>query len=380
MPAPKRRANGDGGVSQRPDGRWQGRIRINDKRHYVYGQTQGEAATKLRALASVAAAGRSVNPSKLTVGEYLTDWLDAVKPSLRPSTVASYQQLLRLHVLPSLGSVRLQAVMPLNLARLYSERAKSGISGRRCQMVASVLSKAFSDAVKLRLLTNNPAKDVPIPRHQARERRIWSLTETRAFMARVQMHERTYDALWLIALASGCRIGELLGIRWDDVDYDAGTINITRTMTFVNNRPIEGEPKTKAGRRVISLPSFAVQALRQHKARMSALRLMLGDAWQGESRIFTTRVGTVPMPTHLRREFRATCRAAGVPEMRIHDLRAMHATLSIHSGASVKAVQRRLGHASLAMTLSVYARSVNEGDQMAADGIERLLVGLAANS
>ena len=156
------------------------------------------------------------------------------------------------------------------------------------------------------------------------------------------------------------------------------TLQVRRSITFVGHRPVEGEPKTRSGNRTLYLPSFVVTALKAQRARQAGYRLGAGEAWRGEDRVFTTQTGAPPTRCSLAEKYRAACLAAGVPECRIHDLRHVHATLAVRSGTDPKALQKHLGHASLAMTLGLYAKAVSEADRDTAAGLERLLTGQPA--
>src|SRR3954469_7902895 len=172
-----RRADGEGTIVQRGDGRWVAAIALGGKRRWLYGKTRRDVVEKLSGLQQDAQAGRLVKASRQSVDAYLTTWLDVVKPQLRPSTWASYEELLRLHVRPTLGGVRLQALRPLHLVHLYAARIADGVGARRVQMAQRVLHKALGDAVKWRALHANPAADVTPPRPQREEQRVWTAEE-----------------------------------------------------------------------------------------------------------------------------------------------------------------------------------------------------------
>jgi integrase len=363
-----RRSYGEGSIYQRPDGLWVAAISLGGKRRVVYGKTRKEAATKLAGLQQTVSAGRLVEATRLTLSDYLADWLETSRPNLRPSTHASYTDLARVHVAPVLGSLRLQSVRPLHLARLYADRQRQGYSNRRVQMVHRLLHKALGDAVRWQMLDHNPAADVTAPRTQQHEQHIWTEEQATRFLQQAHASSRAWDTLWAFLLGSGCRVGEALGLRWGDITWDTATVRISRSVTYVNNRPVEGEPKTKSGRRSLTLPVFALQALRAHQERRAT-----EQSPGATERCFSTTVGTVPQPSNLLRALHGTCRAAGVPELRVHDLRHVHATLAIRHGADLKSLQRRLGHSSLAMTLGLYAHAVSSGDEQTAAALQHAL-------
>jgi integrase len=361
-----RRSNGEGSVYQRGDGVWVGTLRVGGQRRYVYGKTRREAASKLQELQREAMKGSLTQATRVTVAEYLQDWLAMATPRLRASTVAQYEILARVHIAPVIGAVKLGAIRPAHLQQLYARILAKGRSPRRAEQAHRLLHKSLGDAVRLRMLAHNPAQDVDAPNGKAPERPVWTRDEVRKLRAACEEHATAYDALWLFLLGSGCRIGEALGLRWSDVDWQARSVLIERAIVHVKNRPEEGPPKTQSGRRRITLPEFAVAALRHQQGATSA------QADSGNA-IFRNAHGKVPQPCDLSRRFREACKRAGVRSLRIHDVRHAHATLMVAAGVDVKTVQRRMGHASLAMTLGLYAKMVQSGDELAASALERAL-------
>ncbi|MGE3908895.1 MAG: tyrosine-type recombinase/integrase [Chloroflexota bacterium] len=309
-------------------------------------------------------------PSKLTVSDYMTQWLTTTTPRLRASTVAQYEILIRVHISPALGSLKLTALRPVNLQQLYAGILAKGRSPRRAEQAHRVLHKALGDAVRLRLLPHNPAQDVDAPNGKAPERDIWSPAEVRLFIEASVSSATLYDPLWLFLLGSGCRVGEALGLRWGDVDWTAKSVLIERAVVHVKNVPMVGPPKTRSGRRRITLPAFALAALRHQQARGG-----VSPDGGTTGAIFRNSKDGVPQPTDLRRRFHEAAARAGLPLMRIHDLRAAHATMLVAAGVDVKTVQRRLGHASLALTLGLYAKVVQSGDGLAAEAMDSLAPG-----
>jgi integrase len=356
-----RRSNGEGSIVQRPNGLWQASIWVDGARRYVYGKTRAEVAKKLGDVKADANAGQLVATNRTTLSEYLTDWLTTVLPSLKPTTAALYSDLLRIHVKPAIGSIKLQALKPMDVQRCYA-----GVHKRRSaatvKNVHIALHKALEDARRWKLIGSNPAADAVLPKATPAERQVWGRDEAMSFARYCQDEGTPYGALWLFLLGSGCRLGEALGLRWADVDLDAGSVRVERAVSFVHGKPVEGTPKSRAGRRAINLPDFAVAALRAHR------KLNM----EHES-VFATRVGTVPGQQNLRRSFLLACGHAKVKPIRIHDLRHVHATQAIYAGIDPKTLQKRLGHATLAMTLGLYTHAVSEADKEAAARFDGLM-------
>lgn len=367
------RSRGEGFITLRSDGRWQAAIQVNGKRHSVYGRSRSEVAQKLRDLQNQAATGKVVQAANTILGEFLDQWLTVTKAGLRPSTWTYYESLARHHVKPALGKVKLRDLKPLGISLFYSELTKAGVSAHRALKVHRLLTKSLNDAVKWQVIPVNPALAAVPPKPDAFEPVIWTPEQAAAFVESARANQRTWDALALVALGSGCRLGEVLALRWGDVDLERGVVTISRSIASVRGKPVEGSPKTAAGHRTLSLPGFAVAALRVQRQRQLERQLALGPEWKGQDRIFTTASGLTPNNSVFE-AFHAACRRAGVPKIRLHDLRHVHATLAVKNGADLKTLQRRLGHASLAMTMTIYAHAVPAGDIEAAAGLERALI------
>ena len=371
-----RRSSGEGSIYQRQqDGRWVGALQIDGRRRTVYGRTRGEVAEKLRAIQQQAQqAGHMADAGRLTVAEFLRQWLGQAEERLRPTTMADYRIMAEKHVIPRIGSVRLAKLDPLRLARFYAALAQDGMSPRRRQMVHGFLHKALGDAHRWHLLPNNPAASVDVPKRQRHELRLWTRDQVAVFLKAVQAGEGgQYAYLLGFLLASGCRIGEALGLVWQDVDFASGTVHIERQITQVHGKPVECTPKTAAGIRTIALPAWAVDLLRKQRAQVNLWRLESGHAHDWPERVFPTCTGTVPLQGNIRRALRGLCERLALPAVRVHDLRHISLSLLAGAGIPVKDLQRRAGHATAAMTLNVYLHALAESDRQAAQALERIL-------
>ena len=365
-----RRSRGEGNIYQRPDGRWEARLQLGGRRLSAYGRTRGEALEGLRRLQGQAEKnGRLPENPRLTVAEYLEAWLETAKDRLRPTTVADYSTIIRLHAVPYIGTTRLAKVTPLQLARLYSTLAKAGLSPRRRQMVHGLLHKAFNDAHKWGLLAGNPAASVDAPKREHKERHLWTREQVAAFLAAVRRGEAgQYGPLFGFLLATGCRIGEALGLRWSDIDWQAGTVRIERQVVQIGKVIHEGLPKTKAGIRAIALPAWGLELLHRQKAQVAGWRLQ-------SLRVFPTNAGTVPERGNVKRALREVCDRLGLPRNRVHDLRHLSLSLLAMNGVPLKAAQQRAGHATAAVTMEVYTHVLGDADRQAAQALEKALGG-----
>ena len=370
-----RRSNGEGSVGKRPNGTWVARLWVGGQRRYLYGKTRAEVVAKLRAVQNEAASGVQAEPTKMTVSEYLRCWIDTSRPNLRAGTVALYETLARLYVTPKLGTTRVSKLQPIQLQGLYNGILGRGLKPRTAEQVHRLLHKALGDAVKWRLLPQNVASSVQAPKNEPVEHRTWTQDETQRFLRCAIRDDSRWSPLWLFLLGSGCRIGEALALRWSDLNWTEPSVRIERSLSHYGNRRVEGPPKTRAGFRTITLPTFATDAFERQRVSYLALSRAVGapGPHDVDDRVFSTEGGGVPYPCDLRKRFHEACRRAGVPKMRVHDLRHVHATAAIASGVDAKTVQHRLGHATLAMTLGVYAKATRAGDVLAARALDAVI-------
>jgi len=369
-----RRSSGEGSIIQRNDGRWQASLQLGGQRKTVYGKTRSEALNKLKPLQEAAQkAHRLPSSPKLTLGEYLNDWLSQAAPRLRPKTWDRYEVVIRLHIIPQLGQVPLSQLSPLRLAQHYTALSQT-TGAPSIQKTHRVLHKALGDAARWGLVTSNVAALVDCPTAKPKARALWTPEQVAAFLNQMKSGKGgQYGWLFAFLLASGCREGEALGLTWGDVNWDTATVNIERQITTVRNKTIEQPCKTKAGHRIITLPAWGLDVLRRQRAMVAQWRLRAGGSWQGGNRVFTTTTGSVPARSNIRRMFRATCKRLGLPLIRVHDLRHLHLSLLAMNGVPLKVAQQRAGHSTAAVTLNIYQHVLGDGDRLAAEALEKVM-------
>lgn len=313
-----------------------------------------------------------VDAGKITVSEYFDRWLEGVSPSLRPSTARRYRDVARLHIVSQIGNLRLSKLTPTDVQRLYANRLAAGLSSTSVRHVHAVLHRALDQAVKAGLLIRNVTDAVDAPRIQSPEMRVWSTQEVTRFLKAAEGDE--LEALWHLALTTGMRRGEILGLRWSDVDFNAGALSVRRTLSRGQTSRLEpGEPKTVAGRRRVALPGATVERLRRHATRQKAIWLAVGPGYSDRDLVFATHNGTPIHPNTLARAFARLIERAEVPSIRFHDLRHTSATVLLARGEHPKVVQERLGHASISETLDRYSHVSKDMQQRAADQFDALL-------
>jgi integrase len=370
-----RRGPGEGSIRQRRENLFEGRLRNGTERQSVYGPTRAAVRSKLRDLARAADAGLSLAGGRQTVGEYLDRWLvDVAAHRVRPSTLRGYQQHVRLAVNPTIGAIRLDKLTGQDLARLYAGRLDAGKSARTVELTHSVLHSAFKQAVRWDLIARNPADLVSPPRPRRPEIRPLSSAQARTLLAAASGDP--LEALYVLALSTGMRQGELLGLTWAAVDVAAGQVEVRATLTRAAGSWALTEPKTARSRRTVRLAGSAIAAVRAHRVRQTEARLLVGSDWGDHDLVFTDAWGEPLDGRHVTsRDFRGLLRRAGLPPIRFHDLRHTAATILLSSGVHPKMVQEMLGHATIALTLDVYSHVTPTMHDEAAATMERVLVG-----
>ena len=359
-----RRGNGEGSIYKRKDGRWVGVINLGydrgkRQRKCFYGDTRRQVAQKLRDGLSQRAGGLPLPDERTRMGSYLRMWLNEVAdPRLRPSTFASYEMICRRHLIPALGHLRLTEVNPQTIQRYLNKKRRDGLSGRTVQYHHAVLRTALDRAESWGLVPRNAAKLATPPPVQRREIQPPSMDQAQAILAAVK-HDRL-EPVYLLAMATGARISELLGLAWDDVTLKDQVVTIRAKLEYLNGVFSRSEPKTPASRRTVAIPSPAVDVLRAWKIRQLEERLSAGPAWVGNpwNLVFTQPTGEPVSRYTVSRAFTRMLRREGLPHMRFHDLRHATATYMLGEGVELKVVQQVLGHAQIGVTANTYAHVV----------------------
>jgi integrase len=366
-----RRGNGEGSITRhKKSGLYMARYTIQTptgpKRKTIYGKKREDVADKLAKALADRADGIVYDDENMTVGEFLNRWLkDCVRGTVRPSTFYRDSCLVRVHMKPALGHVKLKKLTALDVQGFYRDRLDTGLSASTVNKIHTVLHKALAQAVRWSLIPRNVTEVVKAPTPTPKEMRPLSAQEARKLLEAAK--DDRLETLYVLAVTTGMRQGELLGLKWSDVDLENASVSIRRTLTRDGGRVAIGEPKTKKSRRTIRLTPQAVEALRRHLTRQMEDIERLGDLYRDHGFVFTTDAGGLINPSNLRqRSLAPLLKKAGLPHIRFHDLRHTCATLLLLKGVHPKFVQELLGHATIAITLDTYSHVLpGMGDQTA---------------
>jgi len=328
-------------------------------RKAFYGKTRAEAQDRLaRALAEAKEGIAPVN-GRQTVGQFLKRWLqDSVKPNVRPSTFARNEQAVRLHLDPGLGRIRLTDLSPQNVQTFMNLKLGEGLSPRSVQILHATLRAALNRAVLWGEVRRNVARLVQPPRSIGKPIDPFTPDEARAFLRAVEGHR--LKALFVLALASGLRQGEILGLRWQDIDLEQGSLSVRYALQRHNGEYCLVEPKTRQSRRTIVLPELAIEALKAHRTQQLEKRLAVGPSWTRLDLVFTTARGQPLNNRVVYTEFLRILEAAGLRRQRFHDLRHSCATLLLTQGVHPRLVMEALGHSDVGITLNTYSHVLTE--------------------
>jgi integrase len=370
-----RRGNGEGSILQRKDGDFVARISLpNGKKKEYRSKRRSIVVQKMTTALKQLEEGLTPLDERQSTQKFFTDWLESYKPAIRATTYATYETLLRVHVIPVLGRVKLAALTPQHLQRLYADRLQSGLSPQSVRKIHAVIHRGLEQAVRWNLLFRNPADFVSQPSDVRHEIRPLSPEGARRFLEAAR--EDPFEALYVLAITTGMRQGELLALRWKEIDLGTGSLHITGTVTRTPEGLRITEPKTKGSRRRIDLGKSAVESLKRHRQKQAVERLKAGPRWQDNDLVFANEVGNPVEASNLRRRsFEPLLARAGLDRMRFHDLRHSAATLLLGEGIHPKIVSERLGHSRVGVTLDLYSHVTPTMQRQAVDAMEALLGG-----
>jgi integrase len=365
-----------GQIIARGDRRWLirvylGRDRETNKRNYhnrtIHGSMR-EAQSYLTRKLRERELGRDLEGAKITLNEYLDRWLEtAVRPRVRPKTFQDYQGMLHRYVRPILGERVLAGLRPLDLQTMYLQMTERGLSARTVRYAHVVVKSAMQQAVRWRLLLENSADRLKVPQQQRNEMRALTVDQARTFLKAVEGTK--YGPVLAVALTTGMRPSEYLGLKWQDIDWARQTISIVRSIRRLNGKWCFSDTKRSRSRRPIKLQGWIVARLRDLQTKASAHDLCP----EGHDLVFKAPSGQPINADYLAKHFRSILDLAGLPRIRLYDLRHSAATIALAAGVSPKVVSEQLGHASTAFTLDTYAHVLPHMQDEAAARVEAML-------
>ena len=318
-----------------------------------------------------------------SVAEFLVDeWLPAKRATVKATTLASYRLHVNAYIVPRLGALQLSSLRAPQLNAFYPDllddgrcsESGGGLTPKTVRNIHGTLHKALDDAVRWGRIARNPAALADPPKGTSPEMRIWTAVQLRAFLGHV--HKDRLVAAWHLLATTGMRRGELLGLRWADVDLEEGFLSVRQTRVSVDYEVEIATPKTERATRAVALDPGTVAVLREHRSRQLEERLAWGPAWTDTGLVFTREDGKEIHPQRFSQYFCRLAASSGLPPIRLHDVRHSYATALIKAGQPIKVVSQRIGHASPTITMAIYQHVLPSDDVEAAAAGARVILGI----
>ena len=383
----KRRRNGEGSICKRKDGRYQCQaiVGISDdgkvKRKTLYGKNESEVIDKLNQLLIQVKQNSYIEPTKMTLSEWLNKWMTNYKKlTLKRTTWELYNILIEKHIKPEIGGIKLSKLQTGHIQGLYSKKSQEGsradnrpgsLSPKSIRHIHTVIRSALEQALRERLISINPADAAVLPRNYRKEMKILDIQGITKFLSAAK-GSRYYTAFLLI-LATGLRRGEALGLRWKDIDLQKGVINVKQQLVRVKGGFMFSDLKTELSRRMVAIDDDIVQELKEHMESQMLERQKNHQIYEKNDLVFCSEIGKPIPPRNFVRYFKAILKKAGLDEIRLHDLRHTYATMVLGQGISHKTLQENLGHYSASFTIEMYGHNTQDMKRDAAEKVGSLL-------
>jgi len=359
----RRRSRGEGSLYfLESKGLWVSKITLPDgTRKVKYGKKQKDVRDHHQVLLNQLRQGIMAKDDNLTVAAFILNYMETVgKHNLRPKTMESYLSLIKMHIVPTIGKIKLVSLRPDHLQALYSQKLDSGLSHRTVHYIHSIIHKVLDQALKWGMVVRNVADLVEAPTPKRRQLTVWDREQVNKFLDYVKVNDPRFYPIYVLAIYGGFREGEILGIHRSDLNLFKGTITVNHAVQYLMGQGVViTTPKTDSSRRSVKLPASVLIILKNYLEGLESNQLL-----------FTTDSGKPINPRFLVKHFKADLANAGVPEIRFHDLRHTSATLLLSANVHPKVVQERLGHASITLTLNTYSHVMADIQDEAADKLD----------
>ncbi len=355
----KKRANGEGTILLRKDGRWEGRYSLNYKRKSVYGKTQEEVRKKLNKILNDIDNGVYIEDCRITVGEWLNAWLyEYKKNTVKQKTFEGYEVLVRVHLMPAFSKTQLKKLSVDNVQKFINQKIGEGLSPRTIRYIITIFHGALKQAISNGLITRNVTEAVVLPERKQKERRFLTADEQNRLIK--CLNDEKYGFILLFALSTGLRRGELLALRWSNYDQEKRYITVKENLSRLKGADGKTHltfttPKTASSKRTIPLLPDIAYKLNTHRAMQNKNRIKVSQLWENNDLIFCTDFGKPIEPRNLVRILDKVCKKANIENINIHALRHAFATRSLENGIPLKVVSDMLGHSSISMTANIYS-------------------------
>lgn len=370
----KIRSHNEGSVYQRPNGKWRAQVSIDGRRLSFTAETKKEALAWIRETKNQIEKGLTFEAADTTLAEFLKEWLVTVSSSSSKGTHSTYTWTVEKRILPYLGYINLMDLRTDRIQRFYIHLQNEGLSKHAIAVTHKTLRVAMTHAAKLGLITRNPCSGATPPKPEVVEMKFYDDVQARRLLKTAQDMEDKLYALYYLAIHTGMREAELIGLKWEDIDWNLATLQVKRQVRhFKGSSYAFLKPKSKSGIRTIALGTEALNILRKHKEEQVTFANAVGDDWINLDLVFASGVGTPYTASNVRRAFRKLLVASGLPKIRFHDLRHTAASLMLNHGIPVLIVSKRLGHSKPSITIDVYGHLIPGKQEEAASLMNNLM-------
>jgi integrase len=371
----KHRGWNEGTISKRTNGSYRAQITLEGKRLSFTGKTIQECRAWIKQMVGQIDGGLSYQGASMTFGEYLEVWLRTVRQNRRAKTYLSYRGIADRYILPAFGTVRLRDLQPYRIEQYLTTESEKRVGDRTCQIIYAIMHACLETTVRKGLLGRNPldAVEKPKVRHP---KKIVTLQPEQIQQLLIAAEGNRDAVLYHLALTTGLREGEIIGLKWSDLDWERGRLKIQRQVQRIKGQGLVfSEPKTQFGNRVIAVGPITLVKLREHRQQQKLEKAIIIHRWQENDLIFPTTIGTPRDPHNLLKCFKEILGKAGLPDMRFHDLRHTSVTLILNDiGAPIKEAQHRAGHTSPSTTINIYGgETTSKLDEVVARNLDELV-------
>ncbi len=361
-----RRGKNEGSIYKRKNGSWRAQVSIDGKRLSYTADSRAECNDWLRRTMNLVDQGMTFQSRNLSLQEYLQDWFRVKKTTIKPKTAYDYERNINKYLIPKLGNIKLKDLTTYQVTRFYTKLIDNEIGTRTVHYAHSILRSALQDAVRSGIIGRNPCIGAMLPRRSQKEMQV--LTETQVTQFLIVAEVSRYKALYQLAITTGMRYSELIGLKWTDIDWEKGTVKIQRQLQYIPKKGYKfTEPKTRSGTRTIMIGETTLKILNEHHKKYAS------QDKSGENLIFINGIGTMIYFKRFYKDFKRVLRNANLPEIRFHDLRHTAATLMISNGIPVLIVSKILGHSQPSVTMNIYAHASVEMQSEAVKLMENLV-------
>jgi len=370
----KRRANNEGTIYQRPNGKWRAQISIESRRLSHTGTTQRECQIWIKEIRNQIERGLTYKGADTCLEKFLADWLETISSSRSQGTNTLYRWTVEKRINPFIGTKKLKDLKPDNIQLFYTLMRRKGHSEHAVHCIHKILRVALNHAVKLGVIGRNPCLGTTPPKPKQSEMQFYDGNQVKTLLSTAKEIEDSLYPLYYLAIHTGMRQGELMGLNWNDVKWEQKTIHIRRQVRhFKGGGYTFTKPKSKSGNRTIILGEQAIAVLQEHQINQQNVIQATGEEWDNLNLVFPSSVGTPLTASNIRRAFRKLLKASGLPIIRFHDLRHTAVSLMLNHSIPVLIVSKRLGHSKPSITMDVYGHLIPSKQEEAANLMDSLM-------